>query len=94
MYIYVNIRVSIYRWLHLYTYTYIQLFIYKCIIYTVKSSDSKFEGTKHSCPLLQKSLIDNIESERKKYQGTVEKFAIVRFSATLGSITAGFHRTN
>ena len=53
---------------------------------TVKPRNNGFEGTKHSCPLLPKSVIANIESKRKKCQGTEAKFAIVRFFTPLGCV--------
>ena len=58
---------------------------------TVKPRNNGFEGTKHSCPLLPKSVIANIESKRKKCQGTEAKFAIVRFFTTLGCVIARFY---
>ena len=36
---------------------------------TVKPRNNGFEGTKHSCLLLPKSVITNIENKRKKCQG-------------------------
>ena len=57
----------------------------------VEPRNNGFEGTKHGYPLLPKSIIANIKSKRKKYQGTKVKFAIVRFFTTLGCIIARFH---
>ena len=58
---------------------------------TVKPRNNGFEGTKHSYPLLPKSVIANIEIKRYECQGTRAKSAIVRFSTTLGSVIAGFY---
>ena len=60
---------------------------------TVKPRNNGFEGTKHSYPLLPKSVIANIEIKRYECQGTRAKSVIVRFSTTLGSVIAGFHCT-
>ena len=58
---------------------------------TVKPRYYGFDEIKFSCFLLQKSVIANIESKRKKYQRTEAKFAIVRFFTTLGCVIARFY---
>ena len=64
------------------------------ITYSNKPRNNGFDGSKHSCSVLLKSFITNIESERKDYKGTKRKSAIVQFFATLGSNIAGFYSTS